>query len=74
MRKLLRFCSRFVKHLDTLLACSVLAQHSSLSVGVDRMQPNFEPMRKQIEAWQRSQLIQVTATVIIYAAFAEGEL
>ncbi|MGA8345288.1 MAG: hypothetical protein WB781_25380 [Candidatus Sulfotelmatobacter sp.] len=26
-----------------------------ISVGVDRMQRNFEPMRKQ-EAWQRSEL------------------
>jgi hypothetical protein len=38
----------------------VLAKHSKsfslvdcLSVGVDRMQRNFEPMRKQVEAWQR---------------------
>ena len=39
----------------------VLAKHSKsfslidcISVGVDRMQRNFEPMRKQVEAWQRS--------------------
>jgi len=38
----------------------VLAKHSKsfslidcISVGVDRMQRNFEPMRKQVEAWQR---------------------
>jgi NAD(P)-dependent dehydrogenase (short-subunit alcohol dehydrogenase family) len=35
----------------------VLAKHSSLidclSVGVDRMQRTFEPMRKQVEAWQK---------------------
>jgi hypothetical protein len=30
-------------------------------VGVDRMQRNFEPMRKQVEAWQRSELTDVTA-------------
>jgi hypothetical protein len=37
----------------------VLAKHSKsfslidcISVGVDRMQRNFEPMRKQVEAWQ----------------------
>ena len=24
--------------------------------GVDRMQRNFEPMRKQVEAWQRGEL------------------
>ncbi len=37
----------------------VLAKHTKhlrladiLSVGVDRMQSNFEPMRKQVEAWK----------------------
>lgn len=46
----------------------VLAKHSKsfslidcISVGVDRMQRNFEPMRKQVEAWQRSELTDVTA-------------
>jgi len=41
-----------------------LAKHSKsfslidcISGGVDRMQRNFEPMRKQVEAWQRSELI-----------------
>ena len=41
----------------------VLAKHSKsfslidyISVGVDRMQRNFEPMRKQVEAWQTSEL------------------
>jgi hypothetical protein len=33
-----------------------------ISVGVDRMQRNFEPMRKQVDAWQRSELTDVTAT------------
>ncbi len=48
---------------DTLAISSVftriLAKHSKLfsridciSVGVDRMQRNFEPMRKQVENWQ----------------------
>ena len=27
---------------------------------LDRMQRNFEPMRKQVEAWQRSELTDVT--------------
>jgi|SRR5579864_1706477 len=43
----------------------VLANHSEsfslvarISVGVDRMQRNFEPMRKQMEAWQRSELAE----------------
>jgi hypothetical protein len=59
----------------------VLAKHSKsfslidcISVGVDRMQRNFEPMQKQVEAWQRSELMDVTAKVVIYEAFIEGKL
>ena len=59
----------------------MLAKHSKsfslidcISVGVDRMQRNFEPMRKQVEAWQRSELTDVTAKVVIYEAFIEGRL
>jgi hypothetical protein len=37
-------------------------------------QRNFEPMRKQIEAWQRSELTDVTAKVVIYEAFVESNL
>ena len=47
---------------------SVLAKHSKsfslidcISVGVDRMQRNFEPMRKQVEVCQRFELTDVTA-------------
>ena len=50
----------------SLIAC--------ISVGVDRMQRNFEPMRKQVEAWQKSELTDVTAKVVIYEAFVEGVL
>jgi hypothetical protein len=32
------------------------------------MQRNFEPMRKQVEAWQRSELTDVTAKAVIYRA------
>src|SRR5947209_15578424 len=53
----------------------VLAKHSKsfslidcISVGVDRMQRNFEPMRKQVEAWQRSELTDVTAKVVLWRA------
>jgi len=46
----------------------------AISVGVDRMQRNFEPMRRQMEAWQKSELTDVTARIIIYQAFIEGEL
>src|SRR5881628_3036981 len=59
----------------------VLAKHSKnfslvdiLSVGVDRMQRNFEPMRKQVEAWRASQLSDEAAKLVIYRAFIEGEL
>jgi hypothetical protein len=59
----------------------VLAKHSNsflvvdaLSVGVDRMQRNFEPMRKQVEIWRQSELTDVTAKMIIYQAFIESEL
>jgi len=59
----------------------LLAKHSksfslvdAISVGVDRMQRNFEPMRQQVEAWQRQQLSASTAKLIIYRAFVEDEL
>ena len=59
----------------------VLAKHSksfslvdAISVGVDRMQRNFEPMRKQIEAWRQAELSDVSAKMIIYEAFIESEL
>jgi hypothetical protein len=45
-----------------------------VSVGVHRMQRNFEPMRRQVEAWQRSELTDVTAKVVIYEVFVEGQL
>jgi hypothetical protein len=38
------------------------------------MQRNFEPMRKQVEASQKSELTDVTAKVVIYEAFVEGKL
>ena len=38
------------------------------------MQRNFEPMQKQVEAWQGSDLTDVTAKVVIYEAFVEGKL
>ncbi len=51
----------------------VLAKHTkhfslvdALAVGVDRMQRNFEPMRRQIE--------DEHAKLLIYRAFVEGEL
>jgi hypothetical protein len=61
-------------------ATPVLAKHSKsfslidcISVGVDRMQPNFEPMRKQVEGCQR-RVTDVTVRVVIYEPFVEGKL
>jgi len=59
----------------------VLAKHSKsfslidcISVGVDRMQRNFEPMRSQVHAWQSTQLADVSVKMIIYQAFIESDL
>ena len=38
------------------------------------MQRNFEPVRKQVEARQKSELTDVTAKVVIYEALVEGRL
>jgi hypothetical protein len=38
------------------------------------MQRNFEPMRKLLKTWQRSELTDVTAKVVSYEAFVEGKL
>jgi len=38
------------------------------------MQRNFELMRKQVETWQRSELTDVTAKVVIDEAFVEDKL
>jgi hypothetical protein len=45
-----------------------------LAVGVDRMQRNFEPMRKPVEAWKGARLPDESAKLVIYRAFVEGEL
>lgn len=59
----------------------VLAKHTknfglqdSISIGVDRMQRNFEPMCRQVEVWRTSQLSDEAAKLVIYRAFIEGEL
>ncbi len=62
----------FVQPIVPAVFAPVLAKHSKsfslidcVSVGGDRMQRNFEPMRKQVEAWQQSELTDVTAKVVI---------
>jgi hypothetical protein len=59
----------------------VLAKHTksfnlldTLSVGVDRIQRNFEPMRRQVEIWRQTQITDIQARLIIYAAFVERKL
>src|SRR5437899_11001347 len=58
----------------------VLAKHSknfsvvdSLAIGVDRIQRNFEPMRRHIEQWRGLQITDDTARLVIYRAFVEGQ-
>jgi hypothetical protein len=46
----------------------------SLSIGVDRMQRNFEPMRRQVENWRAQQLTTAAAKLTIYCAFIEADL
>src|SRR6266481_6272466 len=59
----------------------VLAKHTKnfglrdrLSIGVDRLQRKFEPMRHQVETWRTRQLSDEVAKLIIYRAFIEGDL
>src|ERR1051326_476346 len=59
----------------------VLAKHSKhfnlldcLSIGVDQMQRNFAPMVQSVERWRETQLSDVSARMVIYRAFIEGDL
>jgi hypothetical protein len=59
----------------------VLAKHSkhfslvdAVSVGVDRMQRNFEPLARHIELVRQAPLTDDAAKLIIYQAFVEGQL
>ena len=38
------------------------------------MQRNFDPMKKQVEAWKGTRLPDDTAKLVIYRAFVEGKL
>jgi hypothetical protein len=38
----------------------------TLSVGVDRFQQNFEPMRRQVESWRQTQITDVQAMLILW--------
>jgi hypothetical protein len=59
----------------------VLAKHTksfnlidTLSVGVDRIQRNFEPLERQVETWRKTQITDATAKLIFYSAFIDGKL
>jgi hypothetical protein len=59
----------------------VLSKHSknfnlidTLSVGVDRIQRNFEPMQRQVEGWRQAQITDERAKLIFYSAFVDGKL
>jgi hypothetical protein len=59
----------------------VLAKHTksfnlvdTLSVGVDRIQRNFEPMQRQVESWRQAQITDVRAKLVFYSALVEGKL
>ena len=59
----------------------VLAKHTksfnlidTLSVGVDRIQRNFEPLQRQVESWRKTQITDDTAKLIFYTAFIDGKL
>jgi hypothetical protein len=59
----------------------VLAKHSRklelidlISVGVDKIQRNFEPLKRQIKAWREYQLETKNAKEIIYDAFLNSKL
>jgi len=58
----------------------VLAKHTksfnlvdTLSVGVDRIQRNFEPMQRQVESWRQTQITYAQAKLIFYSAFVDGK-
>jgi hypothetical protein len=48
--------------------------HAALSVGVDQMQRNFQPMIDQVCNWRSSQISDDYAKLVIYKAFVEDEL
>lgn len=59
----------------------MLAKHTkgfnlidTLSVGVDRIQRNFEPLQREVELWRKTQITDDTARLIVYSAFIDGRL
>jgi hypothetical protein len=59
----------------------VLAKHTksfnlvdTLSVGVERIQRNFEPLQRQVELWKKTQITDDTAKLLFSWAFIDGKL
>jgi len=59
----------------------LLAKHTSnfsledaLAIGVDKIQRNFDPLKRQVESWRNLQLSDVQVKAILYEAFVEGQL
>jgi hypothetical protein len=45
-----------------------------ISIGVDKIQRNFEPLKNQIASWQHQPLEDNNAKLLLYEAFVEGKL
>lgn len=71
-------CENMAFHGDFEPVCAKHSKHfnlkQALSIGVDDMQRNFEPMVKAVEGWRNSQITDVTAKLLIYEAFIEGAM
>ncbi len=62
------FTPVLTKHTQSLILVD------TLSVGVDRIQRNFEPMQGQVESWRQAQIPDAQAKLIFYSAFVDGNL
>lgn len=74
-------CRRDIRNIVPRAFTPVLAKHTKhlslvdvLSIGIDRIQRNFEPMKKQVEAWKGTRIPDESAKLVIYGAFVQGEL
>jgi hypothetical protein len=76
--------SKYIGKFDNIVSGAftpVLAKHTksfnlidTLSVGVDRIQRNFEPMQRQVEQWRQVKITDERAKLIFYVAFVDGNL
>jgi len=62
------FTPVLTKHTQSLILVD------TLSVGVDRIQRNFEPMQGQVESWRQAQITDAQAKLIFSSAFVDGNL